>query len=163
MSLDGRNPPARSFVLPVYNAAPFLLGNLKVIRAWLASRPEPWELIVVDDASIDATPRILDGFLRDHPGDAIVRVRFMANRGKGFATRVGLGLAHPVENTARIVRTLEEGADAAIACRVLKASVYMMSPSFFSYLYTRHVMGRMFNWICRLLTVPGILDTQAGL
>jgi predicted glycoside hydrolase/deacetylase ChbG (UPF0249 family)/glycosyltransferase involved in cell wall biosynthesis len=176
MSLDRRNQPARSFVLPVYNAAPFLLGNLKVVRAWLASRPEPWELIVVDDASIDATPRLLDGFLRDHPGEAIVRVRFMANRGKGFATRVGLGLArgelvvftdcdlaYPVENAARIVRTLEEGADAAIACRVLKASVYMMSPSFFSYLYTRHVMGRMFNWICRLLTVPGILDTQAGL
>src|SRR5260221_5351726 len=92
MSLDGRNPPARSFVLPVYNAAPFLLGNLKVIRAWLASRPEPWELIVVDDASIDATPRILDGFLRDHAGDAIVPGPVMANRGNVLATRVGLGL-----------------------------------------------------------------------
>jgi chitin disaccharide deacetylase len=38
-----------------------------------------------------------------------------------------------------------------------------MSPSFFHYLYTRHLMGRAFNLLCRIVTVPGILDTQAGL
>lgn len=176
MSLDKNQAPSRSFILPVYNAAPFLLNNLLSVRAWLAPRPEPWELIVVDDASTDATPAILDGFVGDHPDDAIVRVRFSENRGKGFATRAGLGLArgvfsiftdcdlaYPVENTSRLLDALEGGADAAIACRVLKASTYMMSPSFFSYLYTRHLMGRIFNLVCRALTVPGILDTQAGL
>jgi len=176
VSLDRSHDPARSFILPVYNAAPFLRANLTTIRAWLVARPEPWELIVVDDASTDATALILDGFVNDRPGEAIARVRFSENRGKGFATRVGLGLArgaysvftdcdlaYPVENAARLLAALDGGADAAIACRVLPASTYMMSPSFFSYLYTRHLMGRLFNLICRTLTVPGILDTQAGL
>src|SRR5262249_32630314 len=72
-------------------------------------------------------------------------------------------LAYPVENTERIMAQLESGADVAIACRVLPQSTYLISPSFFSYLYTRHLMGRLFNDLCRLLTVPRLLDTQAGL
>jgi len=61
------------------------------------------------------------------------------------------------------VRQLETGSDVAIACRVLPESRYLMSPSFFHYLYTRHVMSRVFNRVVRLVLLPGILDTQAGL
>lgn len=176
MSLTDSKTPSRSYILPVYNAESFLAGTLLAVHAWLASRPEAWELILVDDASSDGTRAIVEAFLKNHPGEAIIRVRFTANRGKGFAIRAGLGLArgmyavftdcdlaYPVENTGRILRALESGADAAIACRVLPASTYMMSPSFFSYLYTRHLMGRLFNWLCRVVTVPRLLDTQAGL
>ena len=38
-----------------------------------------------------------------------------------------------------------------------------MSPSFFHYLYTRHLMSRAFNKVVQLFLLPGILDTQAGL
>ncbi|RMF75578.1 MAG: ChbG/HpnK family deacetylase [Acidobacteria bacterium] len=38
-----------------------------------------------------------------------------------------------------------------------------MSPAFFSYLYTRHLMGRAFNLLCRTFVLPGVRDTQAGL
>ena len=61
------------------------------------------------------------------------------------------------------MRQLEAGADVAVACRVLPESRYLIAPSFFRYLYTRHVMSRTFNWIVRHTLVPGILDTQAGL
>src|SRR2546427_7531019 len=33
----------------------------------------------------------------------------------------------------------------------------------FRSLYTRHVMSRVFNRVVRLVLLPGILDTQAGL
>ena len=72
-------------------------------------------------------------------------------------------LAYPVAEIAKIVHHLEGGSDVAIACRVLPESRYLMSPSFFHYLYTRHVMSRMFNRVVRLGLLPGILDTQAGL
>ena len=176
MSLLPREGPAGTFILPVYNAAGFLSGTLRQVHRWLAARPEAWELIVVDDASTDGTAAILDDFVARHGAEAVRRVRFSANRGKGFATRVGMGLArgrftvftdcdlaYPVENAERILAALEEGAGAAIACRVLPRSTYLISPSFFSYLYTRHLMGRFFNVLCRLLTVPRLLDTQAGL
>jgi dolichyl-phosphate beta-glucosyltransferase len=38
-----------------------------------------------------------------------------------------------------------------------------MSPTFFHYLYTRHLMSRAFNRLTQLALLPGILDTQAGL
>src|SRR5207253_8470269 len=103
-------------------------------------------------------------------------VRNDANRGKGFSVARGMGvargayrvftdadLAYPLAEIAKIVRDLETGSDVAIACRVLPESRYLMSPSFFHYLYTRHVMSRLFNRVVRLALLPGILDSQAGL
>ena len=165
-----------TLVLPVYNAQGFLEATLREVHAWLSRREEPWELIVVDDASRDATLLILDAFQQAHPGEAIQIVRFHANHGKGLAVRVGLhrasgrfavftdcDLAYPLANIDGILARLQDGADAAIANRVDPASTYLMSPSFFSYLFTRHLMGRMFNAISRGIAVPRLLDTQAGL
>jgi len=176
MSLARRVQPEASFVLPVYNAQNFIGSTLRQVHDWLCRRPEPWEMIVVDDCSSDGTPALVAAFAAEHPDDAIRCVRFAANRGKGFATRTGLGLAsgtavlftdcdlaYPLENADRVMQELAAGADAVIACRVLPSSTYLISPSFFSYLYTRHLMGRLFNLICRVLTVPRLLDTQAGL
>ena len=38
-----------------------------------------------------------------------------------------------------------------------------MSPAYFRYLYTRHLMSRVFNAIVRYTILPGVPDTQAGL
>jgi dolichyl-phosphate beta-glucosyltransferase len=38
-----------------------------------------------------------------------------------------------------------------------------MSPTFFHYLYTRHLLSRTFNRLTQAMLLPGILDTQAGL
>ena len=72
-------------------------------------------------------------------------------------------LAYPLDQVHRIVDDLANGADVAIACRVLPESRYLMSPSFFHYLYTRHLMSRAFNSVVQTFLLPGILDTQAGL
>jgi dolichyl-phosphate beta-glucosyltransferase len=168
--------PFGTLVLPVYNAEGFLETTLREVHAWLLARPEPWELIVVDDASRDGTPRMLQAFADAHPGEAIQIVRFRSNHGKGLAVRIGLyrasgrysvftdcDLAYPMSNVGAILARLEDGAGAAIACRVDPKSTYLISPSFFSYLFTRHIMGRIFNWISRVIAVPRLKDTQAGL
>src|SRR5262249_21398715 len=157
MILAREHQPFATFVLPVYNAQTFLQGTLARVHEWLAARPEPWELVIVDDCSTDGTALVIEKFARAHQGAALSEIRFTENRGKGFAIRVGLGLArgryvvftdcdlaYPVENTVRVLAQLQAGADVAIACRVLPESTYVMSPSFFSYLYTRHLMGRFF-------------------
>jgi hypothetical protein len=38
-----------------------------------------------------------------------------------------------------------------------------MSPNFFHYLYTRHLMSRAFNLLSRIVLLRGVLDSQAGL
>lgn len=169
-------PIAATLVLPVYNAEAFLAGTLREVAAWLGERKEAWEVVIVDDASDDATPLIVRGFLATHDQQAWRSIRFTENRGKGFAVRAGLDaargaisvftdcdLAYPLPNVATIVAALDAGADAAIACRVHPDTTYLIKPDFFSYLFTRHIMGRWFNAICRVVTVPGVLDTQAGL
>jgi dolichyl-phosphate beta-glucosyltransferase len=176
MSLRLDHPPVATLVLPVYNAESFLERALPEVRDWLDTQAESWELLIVDDGSSDATPALLDRFAALHPGEAVRRVRFDENRGKGFAVKTGFALArgtygvftdcdlaYPMENVAAILERLAAGADVAVACRVLAASTYLISPSFFSYLYTRHLMGRLFNRVCRLVAVPRLLDTQAGL
>ena len=168
--------PLATLVLPVYNAEGFLEATLRQVEAWLSARDESWELIIVDDASRDATPRILDAFARAHAGDAVRIIRFDANHGKGLAVRVGLDrasgrfaiftdcdLAYPLQNIDAILSRLANGAGAAIANRVAPESTYLIHPNFFSYLFTRHLMGRVFNAIGRAVAVPGLQDTQAGL
>lgn len=165
-----------TLIVPAYNAEAFIDATLRDVRDWLASRDEPWEVIVIDDASRDRTPALIDAFVRAHPGEAFRVIRFTENRGKGFAVRVGLDaargtfsvftdcdLAYPMPNVAAIVDQLVGGADAAIACRVHPDTTYLIKPDFFSYLFTRHLMGRWFNGICRAIAVPRLLDTQAGL
>jgi dolichyl-phosphate beta-glucosyltransferase len=165
-----------SLVLPVCNGGPEFGRTLESVRSWLAARREPWELIVVDDGSTDGTGKIVAAFADEHRGESVSAIRLPRNRGKGLAVRTGLArargryvlftdsdLAYPLDNLDRILDSLRAGADAAIACRVLPESTYHISPSFFSYLYTRHLMGRLFNRISRVLAVPRLLDTQAGL
>src|SRR5205809_162428 len=93
---------------------------------------------------------------------------------QGSSSIPALSLVIPVYNAAeqlpttfdsvhKIVRDIRAGSDIAIACRVLPESRYLMSPSFFHYLYTRHLMSRAFNKVVQAFLLPGILDTQAGL
>jgi dolichyl-phosphate beta-glucosyltransferase len=163
-----------SLVLPVLNGAERLAFGLPGVAAWMQRQREPVELLLVDDGSAPTTRDLLHRFAADTPN---VRVLVNGrNHGKGHAVTRGMlastgrfrvfldaDLAYPIEEAAHIVRHLENGADVAVACRVLPESRYLIAPSFFRYLYTRHVMSRTFNWVVRHTLLPGILDTQAGL
>ncbi len=166
--------PHLSVVVPVYNEAARLPSSLAQLRDFLSGLADPWELLLVDDHSDGDTVEVLEGFARETPGVTVIRNE--SNRGKGFSVSRGMreargayrvftdaDLAYPAPEVSRIVATLRAGADVAIACRVLPESRYLMSPTFFSYLYTRHVMSRAFNALVRATLIPGVLDTQAGL
>lgn len=174
--------PHLTLVIPVFNGARFLRDSLLQCWQWLAGRGQPGELLVVDDGSDDATPQILAEFADRvaGPGRAPAVdfrcLRNATNRGKGFSVRRACrhargrhvvfndaDLTYPVENVAELVAVLEQGADVAIGSRMHADSRYVVSPSFFRKLYTRHFMGRAFNLLVRALVVRGVLDTQAGL
>jgi dolichyl-phosphate beta-glucosyltransferase len=166
--------PHLSLIVPVYNGADRLPSSLEQIQSFVRAQPYLVEVVLVDDCSNDETRKILEDFVY---GKSLTRLlRNDENRGKGFAVtrgmRAALGsyrvftdadLAYPVSEVSKILADLEAGADVAIACRVLAESRYLMSPTFFSYLYTRHVMSRVFNAMVRWTLIPRVLDTQAGL
>lgn len=173
-SASGGDTPFLTLVVPVYNGAARLPANLCQLKEFLAVQPYSSQLILVDDGSAEPTARALSEFVAANP--AVVLLRNDPNQGKGASVRRGMlaargryrvfmdaDLAYPPTEINKILRDLEAGADVAIACRVLPESRYLMSPNFFRYLYTRHVMSRAFNLMVRSVLLRGVLDTQAGL
>ena len=174
MHTDDRPTPHLSLIIPVYNGGKRTRANLDEVRQFLVAQPYQSELLLVDDGNAEAGARALRDFACCEP--AITLIRNETNRGKGFSVTRGMlaargayrvftdaDLAFPLTEVNRILRDLESGADVSIACRVLPESRYLMSPSYFHYLYTRHVMSRAFNLMVRTVMLRQVLDTQAGL
>ena len=66
-------------------------------------------------------------------------------------------LSMPIAHLTRLLPADEfDGADIAIGSREAAGSQRIGEPLW------RHLMGRVFNAIVRLLSVPGIADTQCG-
>jgi dolichyl-phosphate beta-glucosyltransferase len=163
-----------SLVIPVHNAARQLPTTFCAIEDYSRRHPGT-EVIFVDDASTELqTLRQLQEFARGTRMVSVLRNR--RNMGKGFSVTRGMlhasgayrvftdvDLAYPIDEVDNIVAQLRGGSDVAIGCRVMPGSRYLMSPTFFHYLYTRHLISRAFNTFVRLTLLPGVLDTQAGL
>ncbi len=158
------NRPQVSLVLPVYNEE-HRLHTLPRILSFLQSQPFRWELLIVDDGSVDRTLALVQEFARQHPG---VRVVPASHRGKGHAVRSGMlaargryrffsdiDLSVPIEDLPRFLPALEE-APVAIGSREAAGAVRYNEPAY------RHLMGRVYNLIVQALLLPGIQDTQCG-
>ena len=79
-----------SVIMPVYNEARTISEMVERVRR--APIDLPRELIVVDDASTDATPDVLQKIEADHRDEVHV-FSHPTNRGKGAAIRTGIAQA----------------------------------------------------------------------
>jgi len=82
--------PALSIVLPAYNEEVLLDGCVRQLHGALAALAVSAEIIIVNDGSRDATPRIADTLARDLPG---VVACHQQNQGIGGAFRTGVARA----------------------------------------------------------------------
>jgi glycosyltransferase involved in cell wall biosynthesis len=162
-------------VVPVVNGAGFITESLAELGAYLRVHHPDAEIVVVDDGSADETTSLIDAAAASCPAPVVIR-RHPRNLGKGAAVRTGMqatrgryrvfldaDLAYPAAEIGTVVERLRAGAQVVVASRVHPESRYVIRPSFFRYLYTRHICGRFFNWLVRVLLLPGLSDTQAGL
>lgn len=166
--------PGLSIVIPTWNGGARLSQTLDHLREFRSTLDAPTEIVIVDDCSEASTARIAADFASDN--EFAIVLRNERNRGKGYAVARGMqqargenrvfvdsDLAYPSCQISKLLSALKAGNDVAIASRVLPESRYVMSPAFFHYLYTRHLMSRLFNRVTQQILLPGILDTQAGL
>ena len=158
--------PYLSVVVPAYNEEARIGRTLDEIEAYLSGRTFTWEILVVDDGSVDRTREIVEEACRRIPG---IRVLPVAHGGKGWAVRQGMlsargrlrfmadaDLAMPIDQLDGFLIRADEGCDVMIASREAPGARRFGEP------HMRHVMGRVFNWVVRLLAVRGIQDTQCG-
>src|SRR5436190_16113879 len=79
--------PWMSVVIPAYNEEAGILHTVEDVRDWLAERGKPFEVVVVDNASEDATSERLEPVA---DGERVRVLRNERNRGKGHSVRRGM-------------------------------------------------------------------------
>ncbi|MBM3925855.1 MAG: glycosyltransferase family 2 protein [SAR202 cluster bacterium] len=153
-------------IIPAYNEESRIGQTLELVTAYLRGQKYSWEVLVANDGSADGTAEIVKGV-----GSKWTRVRLLDLRhgGKGWAVRNGMlqargrlrflcdaDLSMPIEHIERFMS--EEGSrwDVVIGSREAPGARRIGEP------WGRHLMGRIFNTLTRLLAAPGIKDTQCG-
>ena len=83
--------PSISVVFPMYNEEAYARRAVSAARAVLMAELPDWEIVIVDDASTDGTPALVEALARE---DARVRViRNPVNRRLGGSLRAGYAAA----------------------------------------------------------------------
>jgi dolichyl-phosphate beta-glucosyltransferase len=158
--------PYLSVVIPAYNEGKRLPPTLRRVIEFLKTRPEPYEIIVIDDGSRDDTI----ARATELGADNLVVSPNEGNRGKGYSVRRGMLLARgeyrlmtdadlstPIEEVDRLLEVARQGHDVVIASRAIEgAKVEVRQPWF------RENSGRVFNLCMRMLTGLPLKDTQCG-
>ena len=161
-------PGLLSVVVPAWNEAARLPAYLDRVLAFLEARAQPYEVIVVDDGSVDDTAARVRQAMGVHPTLSLHVLP--ENRGKGHAVRAGMGLARgalrlmadadgatPIAELARLEAAVQAGADVAVGSRALAAPGLTVRAR-----VHRRLAGTVFNRLVRLLGVRGVVDTQCG-
>ncbi len=159
--------PMLSIIVPAYNEEARIGETVTEILAYLRGRPFTWEVIVVDDGSSDRTREIVED-LAAGAGEPL-QVILAPHRGKGGAVRRGMlaasgayrfmadaDMAMPIAQLDRFLDRMKEGHDVVIGSREAAGARRFDEPT------SRHLIGRVFNWLVRLLAVRGFQDTQCG-
>lgn len=156
-----------SLVVPAYNEADRLPPTLERLRAHLDARGEDYEVILVDDGSMDATAASAETVARSWSQLQVIRLP--SNNGKGAAIRVGMleargehrafsdaDLSTPLEELPRLRAHLDGDCQVAIASRAGDAQIEVHQD------VRRELMGKTYNVLLRILVLPGIRDSQCG-
>ena len=155
-----------SIIIPAYNEALRLPQTLPEIVRFVNDQSFEAEVIIVDNNSSDDTHNIASQFAGEH---AFIRVLTEPIQGKGAAVRKGMlnaegnyifmadaDLSMPIQEVTKFIPPELDGYDVAIGSREVKGAVRYDEPGY------RHLMGRIFNLVVKVLAVPGFQDTQAG-
>jgi dolichyl-phosphate beta-glucosyltransferase len=157
--------PLVTIIIPAYNEEVRLPRSLRKIVDFVQAQPEAIEVLIVENGSRDRTTEIAEQFAAAH---SFVRVMH-SEKGKGVAVRAGMmagkgrylfmcdsDLSMPIDELRKFLPPTYEDYDVAIGSREGPGAHRYNEPGY------RHLMGRVFNLVVRVLAVPGLQDTQCG-
>jgi dolichyl-phosphate beta-glucosyltransferase len=160
------NVPDLAVVIPAYNEALRIEATLREIASYLRASPWNWEIRVVDDGSADGTANIVAAVARE---ERRITLQREPHRGKGGAVRAGLRAANashrflcdadlsmPIAEIRRFMPPGLGDAQVAIGSREGAGARRVGEP------WLRHIAGRGFNTIVRMMMDEDIQDTQCG-
>lgn len=148
--------PFLTIILPCYNEEIILRSNVRSIIDYLNNTNYRWEIIIVDDGSIDSTGIIADDFEKKYENIRVVHHRTNLNLGNalktGFSNAEGdvivvmdIDLSYSVDHIEKLVDTL-----VATASDIVIASPYMPGGKVTDVPFTRKIMSRWVNRFMRM-------------
>jgi dolichyl-phosphate beta-glucosyltransferase len=167
-SVREKTSPLLSIIIPAYNegSPDRLPKSLRDIEAFVKAQPFDIEVIIVNNNSKDNTLQIAQAAAAEMP---YIRVLTETRQGKGAAVKTGMltaqgqylficdaDLSMPIEEILKFLPPQLDGYDIAIASREAPGSRRVNEPEM------RHIMGRVFNFIVRVMAVRNLDDTQCG-
>ena len=162
--MDSQARPALSVLIPAHNEAGSIASTVRGLAETLSSAGIEYEILVVDDASTDATESLIRDVAVENP---CVRYHRSHNpRGFGFAVRAGLDLyegdgvaivmadgSDSPDDVVAYHRALEEGYDCAFGSRFIRGSTVSDYPRL------KFALNRVVNTGIRVLFRSGYNDT----
>ncbi|MCE1252162.1 MAG: glycosyltransferase family 2 protein [Anaerolineae bacterium] len=158
--------PLLSIVIPAHNEEHRLPSTLDAIGVFIKKQSYPVEVLVVENGSQDNTLAFCQKYAA---GVDWLRVFHEDQRGKGLAVKRGMleaygdyrficdaDLSMPIEEVNRFLPPQLNNFDVAIGSREGPGAQRFNEP------FYRHLIGRVFNTMVRVITLPGLQDTQCG-
>jgi glycosyltransferase involved in cell wall biosynthesis len=157
-----------SIVVPAYNEADKISSTIVQILNFMRNfSPDSFELLISDDGSTDSTVSIVEQLMKENPELKVVK---NLHRGKGptvwsafmqaegdYIYMADADLSTPISELKKLsVWAEEQGYDIVIASREGIGAERVNEP------FHRHLMGRVFNLLVRLVALPDMKDTQCG-
>ncbi len=162
----GITHPFVSIIIPALNEERRLSSSLVLIDSFLSKQPYTAEVIVVENGSTDDTVGVVQRFAVEHP---YVKLYAGEPRGKGRAVRRGMlaasgeyrficdaDLSMPIDELVKFLPPRLDHYDVAIGSREGSGAHRYGEP------FRRHFIGRVANFLIKLLAVKGFEDTQCG-
>ncbi len=157
-----------SVVVPAYNEEALIQTTLEGLCSYLRTRPESFEVVVVNDGSRDKTVALIQEWQKSNPA-LLKLVSNPANKGKGFSVRRGVqescgrfiifmdaDLPYELDAIDDFLQALRNGHDLAVGSRVLPSSSVRGVSAI------RYLAGQVFSWLEQAVLGTGLADTQCG-
>lgn len=155
--------PTLSVVMPCYNESENIKkGVLEAASSYLTSQSLPYEVLIVDDGSTDASRRLIRTFIKTHP-----QFRLLTNKHQGKAKAVSTGVlessgtyilfadfdqATPLSEIEKLLPFFDSF-DIVIGSRHDQRQGAPLS---------RRIMARGFMLLRNIILGVGVADTQCG-
>lgn len=153
-------------VIPVYNEEATLVASVRTLTRFLeANLPNPWQIIIADNASTDSTRSVAEGLCQEHPK---VNYLHVAQKGRGHALRAAwlastadfvsymdVDLSTDLVHFPQLIAALESGYHISIGSRLSRESQITRSVK-------REFVSRCYNALIRGMFFTTFPDAQCG-
>ncbi len=155
-----------TIIIPAYNEERRLQHTLPQVAKFVGTQNYEAEVLVVENGSTDRTAEAVEEIATKYNCIHLLRSKLT---GKGHAIKLGMlqargeygficdaDLAMPITELPKFLPPQQNGYQVAIGSREVEGSIRYDEPAY------RHLMGRVYNWLIKVMAVPGFEDTQCG-